>query len=88
MVFKLFKVVTFDQVIFDDGEYSDVARDTTVHIKPMDGSGFQFLNGTMFSDYAAQEAFKVSYFKGDQKLRPGEEKKLSWTAEEEPGHAA
>jgi hypothetical protein len=34
-----------------------------------------------------QEAFKVSYFKGDQKLRPGEENKLGWTAEEEPGRA-
>jgi hypothetical protein len=75
--FNLKGKLSEDTVIFQAAKLWDkVARDITVHIEPMDGSAFQFLNGTMYSDYAAQEAFKVSYFKGDQKLRPGEEKKL------------
>jgi hypothetical protein len=67
--------LTDEVIVFQAAKLWDrVARDVTVQIEPIDGSIFRFLNGTMFSDYAPQEAFKVSFYKGEQRLRNGEER--------------
>jgi hypothetical protein len=50
--------------------WAGVAKDVTVNIE---GQIFRFLGGTMASDYLPQEALKVSYYKGDQRIRSGEE---------------
>jgi hypothetical protein len=66
--------LTENTVIFQAAKlWEKVAKDVTVNIEPMDGQCFRFLSGTLFSDYAPQEAFKISYYKADQKIRAGEE---------------
>jgi hypothetical protein len=75
--FSLHGRITEEVIIFQAAKLWDkVARDITVNIEPIDGGIFRFLGGTMFSDYTPQEAFKVSFYKGDQRIRAGEERQL------------
>jgi hypothetical protein len=63
-----------DAVTFQAAKlWAGVAKDVIVSIEPIEGQIFKFLGGTMFSDYLPQEALKVSYHKGDQRIRNGEE---------------
>jgi hypothetical protein len=75
--FSLHGKIGDEVIIFQAAKlWEKVGKDITVNIEPIDSNIFRFLNGTLYSDYAPQEAFKVSFFKGDQKLRNGEEKRL------------
>jgi hypothetical protein len=56
--------------------WEKVARDVTVAVELPDATAFRFASGTLYSDYLAQEDFKVKFKKSGVDVAAGQESQL------------